>query len=61
METVKFVRFNFTGKTGGITNEILRLQLRITKLVGERNQSVRNKLGVQDIVRETEQYQLEWL
>jgi len=61
METAKFARFNFMGKTGRITNEILRHLLGISKLDQESNQSVRDKLGVQDIVRETEQYQLKWL
>jgi len=49
------------GKTGGITIEILRNLVGITKLDRERNQSVREKLGVQGIVRETKQYQLKWL
>ena len=58
---LKFARFNFMGKTGGITIEILRNLVGITKLDRERNQSVREKLGVQGIVRETKQYQLKWL
>ena len=58
MEAAKFARFNFVGKTGGTTNEILRHLLGITKLDRVRNQSVRHKRGVQDIVQETEQYQL---
>jgi hypothetical protein len=35
--------------------------LGITKLDRERNQSVREKLGVQKIVLETKQYQREWI
>ena len=35
--------------------------LGIAKLDGERNQSVRDKLGVQNISREIQQYQQTWL
>ena len=35
--------------------------LRIAKLYRERNQSVRDKLGVQNIFREIKQYQRKWL
>jgi len=35
--------------------------LGIAKLDGERNQSVRDKLGVQNIFREIQQYQRKWL
>jgi hypothetical protein len=56
METVKFSRFNFIEKTGSIKSETLRHLLGISQLDRERNQSVGDKLGVQDIVRETEQY-----
>jgi hypothetical protein len=41
--------------------KILRYLLGITKLERERNQSVREKLGVQNIVLEIKQYQREWL
>jgi hypothetical protein len=58
MEAVKFARFDFIWKTGGIANEILRHLLGVTKLDRVGNQSVGDKLGVQDIVRETEQNQL---
>jgi hypothetical protein len=39
----------------------LRHLLEITKLDKERNQSVSEKLGVQNIVLEIKQYQGEWL
>jgi hypothetical protein len=39
----------------------LRHLLGITKLDRERNQSVREKLGMQNIVLEIRQYQREWL
>jgi hypothetical protein len=39
----------------------LRHLLGITELDRERNQSVREKFGAQNIVLETEQYQREWL
>jgi hypothetical protein len=41
--------------------KFLRNFLRITKLDWERNQFVRDKLGVQNIVREIEQCQQKWL
>jgi hypothetical protein len=41
--------------------KFLRHLLGITKLDRERNQSVREKLGVQNIVLEIKQYQREWL
>jgi hypothetical protein len=41
--------------------KFLRHLLGITKLDRERNQSVREKLGVWDTVLETKQYQREWL
>jgi hypothetical protein len=41
--------------------KFLRHLLGITKLHRERNQSVREKLGVQNIVLEIQQYQREWL
>jgi hypothetical protein len=41
--------------------KFLRHLLGITKLDRERNQSVREKLGVQSIVLEIQQYQREWL
>lgn len=41
--------------------EFLGHLLGITKLDGERNQSVRNKLGVQNIFREVQKYQRKWL
>jgi hypothetical protein len=41
--------------------KFLRHLLVITKLGRERNQSVREKLGVQNIVLEIKQYQREWL
>jgi hypothetical protein len=41
--------------------KFLRHLLGITKLDKERNQSVREKLGVQNIVLEIKQYQREWL
>jgi hypothetical protein len=41
--------------------KFLRHLLGITKLDRERNQSVREKLGVQNIVLEIQQYQREWL
>jgi hypothetical protein len=41
--------------------KFLRHLLGITKLDRERNQSMREKLGVQDIVLEIKQYQREWL
>jgi len=46
MATVKFARFNFMGKTGGITIEIIRNLAGVTKLDREWYQSVRDKLGV---------------
>jgi hypothetical protein len=41
--------------------KFLRYLLGIIKLDRERNQSVREKLGVQNIVLEIKQYQREWL
>lgn len=41
--------------------KFLRQLLGITKLDRERNQSLREKLGVQNIVREIQQYQQNWL
>jgi hypothetical protein len=41
--------------------KFLRPLIGITKLDRERNQSVREKLGVQNIVLELKQYQREWL
>jgi hypothetical protein len=41
--------------------KFLRHLLGITKLDMERNQSVREKLGVQNIVLEIQQYQRQWL
>jgi hypothetical protein len=41
--------------------KFLRHLLGITKLDTERNQSVREKLGVQNTVLEIKQYQREWL
>jgi hypothetical protein len=41
--------------------KFLRHLMGITKLDRERNQSVREKLGVQNIVLEIKQYQREWL
>jgi hypothetical protein len=41
--------------------KFLRRLLGITKLDRKRNQSVREKLGVQNIVLEIKQYQREWL
>jgi hypothetical protein len=41
--------------------KFLRHLLGITKLDRERNQSVREKLGLQNIVPEIKQYQREWL
>jgi hypothetical protein len=41
--------------------KFLRHLLGITKLDMERNQSVREKLGVQNIVLEIKQHQREWL
>jgi hypothetical protein len=41
--------------------KFLRHLLRITKLDRERNQSVREKLGVQNTVLGIKQYQREWL
>jgi hypothetical protein len=41
--------------------KFLRHLLGVTKLDRERNQSVREKLGVQNIVLEIKQYQREWL
>jgi hypothetical protein len=41
--------------------KFLRHLLGITKLDMDRNQSVRDKLGVQNIVLEIKQYQREWL
>jgi hypothetical protein len=41
--------------------KFLRHLLGITKLDRERNQSVREKLGVQNILLEIKQYQREWL
>jgi hypothetical protein len=40
--------------------KFLRHLFGITKLYRERNQSVREKLGVQDIFLEIKQYQREW-
>jgi len=40
---------------------MLRRLLEITKFVRERNQSVRDKLVVQNTVREMEQYEQKWL
>jgi hypothetical protein len=41
--------------------KFLRHLIGITKLDRERNQSVKEKLGVQNIVLEIKQYQQEWL
>jgi hypothetical protein len=41
--------------------KFLRHLLGITELDRERNESVREKLGVQNIVLEIKQYQREWL
>ena len=41
--------------------KLLRYLLGITKLHRERNRSVRERLGVQNIVLETQQCQLKWL
>jgi hypothetical protein len=41
--------------------KFIRHLLGITKLDKERNQSVREKLGVQNTVLEIKQYQQEWL
>jgi hypothetical protein len=41
-------------------NDIVRHLLGITKLERERNQSVREKIGVQNNVLEIKQYQREW-
>jgi hypothetical protein len=41
--------------------KFLRHLLGITKLDKENNQSVREKLGVQNIVKEIKQYQQKWL
>jgi hypothetical protein len=41
--------------------KFLRHLLGITKLDQEMNQSVREKLGVQNIVRKIQQYKQEWL
>jgi len=48
-------------KTGSITNESLSHTLGITKLDRERIQYVRDKLGVQNTVREIQQYQQKWI
>jgi hypothetical protein len=48
-------------KTGSSTKEILRHLLGIAKLDRERNESIREKLGVQNIAVEIKQYQREWL
>jgi len=39
----------------------LRHLLRITKLDREKNQCIRQKMGVQNIVKEIKQYQKKWL
>jgi hypothetical protein len=39
------------------SNEIFKIFLRITKLDRERNQTVREKLGVQNTVLEIKQYE----
>jgi hypothetical protein len=41
--------------------KFLRHLLGITKLDKEKNQSVREKLGVQNIVKEIKQYKQKWL
>jgi hypothetical protein len=41
--------------------KFLRHLLGITKLDREKNQSIREKLGVQNIVRKIQQYKQEWL
>ena len=43
------------------THEILRHLLGITKLDKEKNQCIREKTGVQNIVKEIKQYQKKWL
>ena len=41
--------------------KFLRHLLRITKLDKEKNQCIRQKMGVQNIVKEIKQYQKKWL
>jgi hypothetical protein len=41
--------------------KFLRHLLGITKLDKEKNQSIREKLGIQNIVKEIKQYQQKWL
>jgi hypothetical protein len=41
--------------------KFLRHLLGITKLDKEKNQTIREKLGVQNIVKEIKQYQQKWL
>jgi hypothetical protein len=48
-------------QTESITNKMFRHLLEINKFDRERNQSARDKLGVQNTVREIEQYQQKWL
>ena len=41
--------------------KLLRHLLGITKLNGENNLRIREKVGVQNIVKDTKQYQQKWL
>jgi hypothetical protein len=43
------------------TDEIFETLMGITKLVKEKNTSIRKKTGAQNIVKEIEQYQQKWL